>query len=369
MWEKSWWVLLMVVASRLVIVAVIIYSRQVVTRGPFLEVSGEEEHGGTLLDILTQWDGTWYRYIAERGYASPMPAVATAFFPLYPLTVRAVTFVVRDLQLASVLVSNGCLIAAALLLKKLLRLDYDESVCRRAIVFVLFNPVSFFFSTAHTESMFLLLSVGALLAARQGRWLGSGVCGALLTATRPPGLLIAAPLLAEHLIQWRDQRGGVHRILQPRLLWLGLVPVGLALYFFYCYTTRGDWLAPIHAQAVWQKKLTWPWQSFLWSQNFSPAHLPLYQAIVAAGFALIGAAFFLRIRASYLVYAVVAILFYLAWGTLDALPRFLSVLFPIHLSLALVSTRWRWLYEPLLAFSVALLAYCTVLFANAYQMT
>jgi hypothetical protein len=285
------------------------------------------------------------------------------------MAVRAVTFVVRDLQLASVLVSNGCLIAAALLLKKLLRLDYDEAVSRRAIVFLMFNPVSFFFSTAHTESMFLLLSVGALLAARQGRWLGSGVCGALLTATRPPGLLIAAPLLAEHLIQWREKRDGVRRILRPHLLWLGLVPVGLALYFSYCYTTRGDWLAPIHAQAVWQKRLTWPWQSFLWSQNFSLAHLPLYQAIVAAAFALIVAGFFLRIRASYLVYAVVAFLFYLSWGTLDALPRFLSVLFPIHLTLAVVSTRWRWLYEPLLAFSVALLAYCTILFANAYQMT
>jgi len=359
----------MVVVSRLVIVAVIIFSRQVVTRGPFMEVSGEEQHGGTLLDILTQWDGTWYRYIAERGYASPMPAVATAFFPVYPLAVRGVTFIVRDLQLASVLVSNGCLIAAALLLKKLLRLDYDEAVCRRAIVFLLFNPVSFFFSTAHTESMFLLLSVGALLAARQGRWLGTGFCGALLTATRPPGLLIVAPLLTEHLIQWRERGAAVRRILQPRLLWLGLVPVGLALYFFYCYMARGDWLAPIHAQDVWQKKLTWPWRSFLWSENFSLAEVPLYQAIVGAAIALIAAGFFLRIRASYSVYAVVAILFYLAWGTLDALPRFLSVLFPIHLALALISTRWRWSYEPLLALSVALLAYCTVLFANAYQMT
>ena len=37
--------------------------------------------------------------------------------------------------------------------------------------------------------------------------------------------------------------------------------------------------------------------------------------------------------------------------------------------LALLSSRWKWLYEPLLAFSIALLALCTVLFANAYQMT
>jgi Gpi18-like mannosyltransferase len=359
----------MVVASRLVIVAVIIYSRQIVARGPFIEVSGQEQHGGTLLDILTQWDGTWYRYIAERGYASPMPAVATAFFPAYPLAVRAVAFVVRDLQVACLLVSNGCLVAAALLLKKLLRFDYDERVCRRAIVFLLFNPVSFFFSAGYTESMFLLLSIGALLAARQGRWLGSGLCGALLTATRPPGLLIAAPLLAEHFIQWRQQRENLRRLFHPRLLWLGLVPVGLALYLFHCYTIRGDWLAPVHAQDVWRKTLTWPWQSFFSPQNFSRAHIPLYQGIVAAAVVLIIAGFFLRIRASYLVYAVVAVLFYLAWGTLDALPRFLSVLFPVHLTLALISTRWDWMYEPLLAFSIGLLAYCTILFANAYQMT
>ena len=102
------------------------------------------EHGGTLLDILTQWDGVWYRLIAKHGYGPPMPELAAAFFPVYPLLVRAVAFIVRDFQVASLLVSNGCLIAAALLLVRLLRLDYDELVCRRAITFLMFNPVSFF---------------------------------------------------------------------------------------------------------------------------------------------------------------------------------------------------------------------------------
>jgi len=355
--------------SRLMIVALIIFSRQIVERGPHEIVSGQDQHGGTFLDIMTQWDGTWYRYIAERGYASPMPAVSTAFFPMYPLAVRAVAFAVRDLQVASLLVSNGCLIAAALLLNRLLRLDYDERVCRRAIVFLMFNPVSFFFSAAYTESMFLLLSIGALLAARQGRWLGSGLCGALLAATRPPGMLIAVPLLAEHLIQGREKRESWRRIFQPRLLWLGLVPVGLVLYLFHCYLSRGDWLAPLHAQDAWTKTLTWPWQSYFWPRNFAHAYIPLNQAIVAVAVVLTAVGFLLKIRWSYLVYVVAAMLFYLAWGTLDSLPRYLSVLFPLYLALALVSTRWRWLYEPLLAFSVAFLAYCTVLFANAYQMT
>jgi hypothetical protein len=360
----------MFVASRLIIVAVIIYSRQIVTRGPYIEVSGQEQHGGTLLDILTQWDGTWYRYIAERGYASRMPAVATAFFPVYPLVVRAVAFVVRDLQVASLIVSNGCLIAAALLLNKLLRLDYDERVCRRAIVFLFFNPVSFFLSAAYAESTFLLLAVGALLAARRGQWLGAGVWGAFLSATRPPGLMIGVPLLAEHATQWWKQGEPPRRLFQSRLLALAVIPFGIGAYLFYCYTTRGDWLLPMHAHAGgWGRRLAWPWQTFLWPQNFQASHTPLYQAIVAAAFVLIVAGFFLRLRPTYLVYAAASLIFSLAWASLEALPRHISMLFPIYLIMALLSVRWRWLYEPLLALSIVFLAYCTVLFANAYWMT
>ena len=91
--------------------------------------------------------------------------------------------------------------------------------------------------------------------------------------------------------------------------------------------------------------------------------------MVGAAIILIGAGFFLRLRATYLVYAVASILFCMSWGTLEALPRYISIIFPIYIVLALLSSRWKWLYEPLLAFSIALLALCTVLFANAYQMT
>ena len=164
-----------------------------------------------------------------------MPEIAAAWFPLYPLLVRAVEFFVRDYQVASVLVSNGCLIAAALLLMRLLRLDYDELVCRRAIIFLMFNPVSFFLSSAYTESTFLLLSIGALLAARQGKWLIAALSGVCLSATRAPGLLIGAPLFAEYLMQWRERGGNVRAFFRPHLFLLALVPAGLVAYLFYLY--------------------------------------------------------------------------------------------------------------------------------------
>ena len=157
---------------------------------------------------------------------------------------------------------------------------------------------------------------------------------------------------------------------RPHLLFLALVPVGLAAYLLYLYVLRGDLFLPMHAQANgWGKTLTPPWESFLWPRSFPTSHIPLYQAIVGSAVVLTGFAFFLRLRATYLVYLVLSILFYLAWGSLEGLPRYLSIIFPLHLVLALLSSRWKWLYEPLLAFSIALLTLCTVLFANAYQIT
>lgn len=369
-WTDAGWVLFLFAVSRLVLVAIIVFSRQIIERGPHVMVSRQIQHGGTLLDIFTQWDGYWYRLIAEHGYGSPTPDLAPAFFPVYPLLVRGVAFIVRDLQVASLLVSNGCLIAAALLLVGLLRLDYDELVCRRAITFLMFNPVSFFLSAAYTESTFLLLSIGALLAARQGKWLIAALAGLCMSATRAPGLLIGAPLFAEYVLEWRKLGGQARVFFRPQLLFLALVPAGLAAYMFYFHLERGNLYMPMQAQAGgWAKALTWPWQTFLWPSNFTLSQIPLYQTIVGAAIIFIGAGFFLRLRATYLVYAAVSIVFYLSWGSLEGLPRYVSIVFPIYIALALLSCRWKWIYEPLLAFSIALLALCTVLFANAYQMT
>jgi hypothetical protein len=182
--------------------------------------------------------------------------------------------------------------------------------------------------------------------------------------------MIGAPLLTEYALQWRERRAALRQFVQAKLFWLVLVPAGLAVHLSYFYIKRGDFFLPMHAQAAgWKKTLTWPWQTFFHPDNFSPSHIPLYQAIVGFALILTVAGFFFKLRSTYLVYLVAAMLFYLAWGSLEGLPRYVSVLFPLYLVLALSSLRWSWLYEPLLAFSIGLLALCTILFANAYQMT
>ena len=77
----------------------------------------------------------------------------------------------------------------------------------------------------------------------------------------------------------------------------------------------------------------------------------------------------LKMRISYLVWAASLILMYLCSNSLEAIPRYLSVVFPLFIVLALVTTRYSPAYIPVLGSSVALLALCTVLLASGYWMT
>src|SRR5437762_13500794 len=82
--QDELWVLLNFATSRLAIVVVMLLSRQMIARGPHVEISGQLEHSGTLLDLFTHSDGVWYRMIANYGYEPPSHPLAPSFFPFYP---------------------------------------------------------------------------------------------------------------------------------------------------------------------------------------------------------------------------------------------------------------------------------------------
>ena len=60
-----------------------------------------------------------------------------------------------------------------MLLHRLAALELGERDARGTVLLVAFVPTAVFFSAVYSESLFLLVSVGAFLAARHGR-LGAG---------------------------------------------------------------------------------------------------------------------------------------------------------------------------------------------------
>ena len=129
---------------------------------------------GTLVEPLRLWDGLWYKLIAEESYGEHLNTYP-AFWPLFPwlMNLGSDVFGVAT-ETAGWMIANASFLVAFVLLYRLVLLDFDRTVARRTIIALAVFPTSLFFSAVYTESLFLLLAVGALYAARRGSWFTAG---------------------------------------------------------------------------------------------------------------------------------------------------------------------------------------------------
>src|SRR5919199_2386474 len=148
-----------------------------------------------------RWDAQWFVGIAEHGYRWTVdPAShfsATAFFPLYPLLIHAVSWAGLDPGAAATLIANAAFLAALYYLYRLIRLDQPAAVARRALWLLALFPTALAFFIPYTESLYLLLAVLTFWHLRQRHWLAAGVAGALGALTRQTGLVLLLPYLVE----------------------------------------------------------------------------------------------------------------------------------------------------------------------------
>jgi hypothetical protein len=196
--------------------------------------------GDAVVDTLTLWDGQWYLEIAQNGYRyNPRRMSSVAFFPAYPMLIRAVSTATRlRPQWAALLIANAFLLAAYWLLFVYVRRRFrvggppghnvlvvgglkDVSPpeggtptggtppVERLPVYVLLAlglfPTTFFMRMAYPESMFLFLTVAAMygIERKWPWWLVAAIAG-LATATRFVGIALLAPLVG---YAWGGERG------------------------------------------------------------------------------------------------------------------------------------------------------------------
>jgi hypothetical protein len=333
-------------------------------------------------NLFTAWerfDGLWFLRIGTQGYFDahgPVPGGA-AFFPLFPLTIRALSFALGGHPFAaSLLISNAAFLGGIVALYFLAASELSEPAARRAVLYLALFPTSFFFLAPYSESLFLLLSVTAFWAARRDRWWLAGLCGALAAGTRSIGIILAPALAAE---AWLQRDGDGVRGLLRRLGWSALVPAGTLAYLAYWRAEAGDWLYPLHQQANWLRVASAPWNT-LWratqdAVDFVGRKNGGYWAIdwllVVPVLALAVYATF-RIRPSYSIYLWIGLLvplfFIFAPRPLMSMPRFAVVLFPAFLALADAVERRRIPHNLVVAAFSAGLGLLTMLFVNWYYI-
>ncbi len=173
--------------------------------------------GGYFVQLLlassARWDASWYLQIANSGYGGNL--ARTAFFPLYPLLIHVVAWVVRSPVIAGALISLAAFAVALALLYRLVRLDHSPRIAQVTVMLLAFFPMALFFSAVYTESLFLALSLATIYAARRGRWVWAGVFGMLAAVTRDGGVLLFVPVVLLMLYgpradgeRWRWARSG-----------------------------------------------------------------------------------------------------------------------------------------------------------------
>ena len=215
-----------------------------------------------------QWDWSYYLHIARDGYFPPEPGPGTAgrdnreaFFPGFPLALRAVHTVVPSWAAAGLLISFAAGGVAAVALGRIARLETDGGDSReggrRAVLFFLLSPCAVFLAAGYTEALFLALALPAWLAARRGAWPRAAALTALATTVRVSGLFLAAAVAAHFLV---TARAGRHWRSLP---WLALPALPAALYSGYLHAHTGDWMAWKHAEnRGWYRQFHAPWQAW-----------------------------------------------------------------------------------------------------------
>jgi hypothetical protein len=201
---------------------------------------------------LDRWDGRWYRMVARGGYLLvPGRQSDPAFFPFYPILVKAAHASGVGWGVAGPLLSNLALLLGLGLFYALTREIFSDPIARRSTMYLAIFPLSYVFSMAYPESVELVLLTAAPVAAARRRWWLAAACAGAAALTRPEGLFLVLPLAG---IAWNQCRS-LSPVRRGAALAAVLAPVAaLASYSLYLDAVLHDPLAWSQAERAWGRR-------------------------------------------------------------------------------------------------------------------
>jgi Gpi18-like mannosyltransferase len=322
---------------------------------------------------LARWDAGWYRSIASDGYSwNQTTGVGNvAFFPLYPMLVRALAASGLPLFWAATVLSHLCFVAAVVLLQRLQARRSATPPDHSQLFALLTLPWAFFLLAPYSEALFLALALGAFLAAHDRRWGLVAFLGFLAGLTRLFGLALVPPLL---LLAFRPESpSSGFRATPPlsRALAACAPGIGFAAFVTWLAFRFRDPLAFLHAQQRgWGRGSGWAGlQASIraiadhirergWLHSGPAVDLLVLLMLIAT------VVYALRSRhladAAYVASGVALIV---ASGSLLSIGRYALVLFPVFGFLAVLGRRPT-LWVAYLTLSSALQLYLILRFAN-----
>lgn len=298
---------------------------------------------GLVFGVLTQWDGQWYMEIVRGGYPRSIPPDITyfqlearaAFFPLYPMTARALDWVLPGGDTFAALFLNLMLsVVAVLLVGVLARRLYGTDVAERAMVLFAVFPGSFVLSYAYAEAMLIVLACACFWFLLEERWLLAGVVAALASATRPNGVALVAACAVAALLAIRRHRDW-SSLVAPLLAPIGFI----AFQIFLAAHTDESWAWFRVQREAWREGTSFGATAISNTLSFlaHPLASPTDALTAASLLALAGGLWCLwrcRLPWPMVAYIAVVVGLMLLPSTVTARPRFVFSAFPLFIPVA-----------------------------------
>ena len=313
--------------------------------------------------LWDQWDFGYYQKIAEFGYEAKDGSLA--FYPLFPWLLRLVAYISGSYLAAGLIVSGIASVAAAVLLRRLVQLDYDSGVALRSVWFFLIFPTGYFLHVGYSESLFLALAFGSVLAARVDRWRLAGLLGAFCWLTRATGAVLVPTLGVE-----AAQKYFTNRRWNPRWLWIALVTSGFAVYLLLNWLVTGDASAFLRTRKVsFEQTFALLWAG-IWKMVRAHYRTPNEAemvgvqelAFLALGF-ICTIISWIKLRPTYAAWMTGNLILFASVNYFRSIPRYTLTMFPIFVLFGLLSQNRFWA-GVLTVWSLLFFALFAVLFAR-----
>lgn len=177
------------------------------------------------------FDGVHYLRLVIYGYEGSQ--YSQAFFPLYPLLIKFLSFW-QQYFLTALVLSNIFFLLGIYVFYKLLKIDYTDKVSFNSVLLLLAFPTAFYFGSVYSESLFFLLIVSSLFFLRKGHYLEAGFFGALASSTRLLGLLLVPIFIIEIYFAFkkRNFKFKSEEFIKS-IIAATIVPLGTLIYMWY----------------------------------------------------------------------------------------------------------------------------------------
>jgi Gpi18-like mannosyltransferase len=358
LWLFMWWSLLMVAVPA--------------------DIVQQERPGNLFLDGWFRWDAHFYLKIAAHAYTDVPDAFLhrdTHFWPLFPLLMRGVSYLVpgRDLLVAAFVLNHALLLGSIALMDDLAVRVVGPRAAPLATLLLLLYPFAFYYSAGYTESCFLFFALLTFHMGHRKRWLWAGLAAGLASGTRLAGIAVPASLAVLYL----EQHEWSLRKIRPDVLFLALGALGPLAYMAYlqiafhdplgfmAWTVGKDWGADVtwarfaSTMGHLLRPSTWP---LTWIEATDCFHVLSF--VAAAVLTLVGAR---RLRPHLTVFCVLSLLVLArAWTNAG---RYCAPLFPTYLVAAsLLESRPKWRMLAL-TFCVLFLALFAFMYGHSYWVS